>query len=388
MSLNNVIGRPVLGEDFYNRVTEQERVWRRLTHDNILLLAPRRVGKTSLLRRLEQDSSDFSAVYISLGDRGSEIEFIARLHEAIVRHTSSGGTIATALARIGQRLPRLRKLEVANVVSAEFHAEAEADWRALGDELMRTLRESDRRWLLLVDELPLFVLGLLAESRTRARAFLNWLRECRMDPQAGSSTRWLFAGSIGLDTVAARERLGDTIQDLAIETLGPFSAPDADRFLVALAASYRMELAPEVRDHLCARVGWLIPFHLQLLFSTLVDRGVPAPRIVDVEEGYGKLLDPAHKASFDWWVQRLEEELGRVDAGHAHAVLAAAARDEDGVPRSVVDELMLSRGVADEAGRRFLLDALENDGYLVASGTRYVFRSPLLRDYWRARVLA
>lgn len=386
--INNVLGRPVVGEDFYDREAEQQRIWRRLARDNILLLAPRRVGKTSLLRRLEADGRDFTAIYLSLGDRGSELEFIARLHEAIER-VSGGGPIATALARLGQRLPRLRKLEVAKLVSAEFHADAEiADWRALGDELMRTLRDSDRRWLILVDELPLFVMGLLKESRARARMFLSWLRECRMDPQVGPSTRWLFAGSIGLDTVAARERLGDTIHDLAIETLGPFSTDDADRFLVALAESYRLALAPEVRAHLCARVGWLIPFHIQLLFSALVDRGLPAPRIVDVEEAYRRLLDPAHRAAFDWWVQRLEEELGRVDAGHAHAVLAAAARDEDGAPRSVTDELLISRGVTDEAGRRFLLDALHNDGYLVASGAHHMFRSPLLRDYWRARVLA
>ena len=42
----------------------------------------------------------------------------------------------------------------------------------------------------------------------------------------------------------------------------------------------------------------------------------------------------------------------------------------------------------DEKYHRFLLDVLENDGYLVVDEGRYVFRSPLLRDYWRARVVS
>jgi hypothetical protein len=35
---------------------------------------------------------------------------------------------------------------------------------------------------------------------------------------------------------------------------------------------------------------------------------------------------------------------------------------------------------------RYLLDVLENDGYLVEEGKRWRFRSPLLREYWLRRV--
>ena len=219
MSINNVLGRPVVGEDFFNRVHELERLWRRLGNDNVLLLAPRRVGKTSLLRRLESDpESGIDAVYVSLADRGTEVDFIVRLYQAIARRDRGGEAISAALRRVGERLPRLRKIEVAKVLTAEFVESAGQDWRVLGEELLRVMRGTERRWLFLLDELPLFVMALLQESRPRARAFLNWFRECRIDREAGLSVRWLLAGSIGLDTVAARERLGDTINDLAIET--------------------------------------------------------------------------------------------------------------------------------------------------------------------------
>lgn len=376
-----------MGEDFFNRVSEQARLWRRLEHNNLLLLAPRRVGKTSLLRRLEEDGThEFEAVYVSVADRGSEIDFIARLYEAVARRERGAAAIRTALERLIARIPRMSKLEIPAIFKAEFLDVAVEDWRIAGEELLRVLRTTERRWLFLVDELPLFVMSLLQHGRPRVRAFLTWFRECRTDLEAGLSTRWLLSGSIGLDTLAARERLTDTINDLAIESLGPFSPDDADRFLVALANSHGISLTGEVRAHILIRVGWLIPFHLQLVFSTLVDRGASAPRIHDVDEGYRQLLGPVHKNTFDWWQQRLFDELGRPDATHALAVLEAVARSERGVSRSVLVELLASLQV-DEERRRFLLDALESDGYLVASDDQYMFRSPLLRDYWRARVI-
>lgn len=358
----------------------------RLTNDSVLLLAPRRVGKTSLLHRLEatSDRHDVRAIYVSVADRVREIDFIVKLYEAIAK--LDGKAASAALRRVGRSLPRLRKLEIAKLISAEFTSDNADDWQYLADALLRVLRETEHRWIFMIDELPLFVLTLLEHNRERTRRFLNWFRDVRIDQEIGLSVRWLLAGSIGLDAVVARERLGDTINDLAVESLGPFTSKDADLLLVELAKAHGMELRPQVREHIVQRIGWLIPYHLQLLFAALRDEDIQAPSIHDAERAYLGLLHPARKAYFDYWVQRLHEELGRVDAGHALAVLAATARDDEGASRTVLTQLLHSRGLEDEERHRFLLDALETDGYVV-SGDRYVFRSPLLRDYWRARVL-
>jgi uncharacterized protein len=390
LRLNNVLGRPVIGGDFFDREQDLERLWRRLAQDNVLLLAPRRVGKTSLLHRVEHTAEHHGsrAVYVSVADRTREIDFIIKLYEAIGRIESGGKAIGAALRRVRRRLPRLRKLEIAKIVTAEFADASTEAWQELGDALLQELRDTKQRWVLLIDELPLFVLALLVHGRERTRTFLNWLRESRIDEAASLSVRWLMAGSIGLDTVAARERLGDTINDLAVESVGPFARGDADRFLRVLAESHDLVLVDEVRVHILDRIGWLIPFHLQLVFSALLNLGASRPSVADVEQAYLSLLQPAHKVSFDWWVQRLHDELGKLDAGHALQMLAAVARSEAGASRSVLTELLHARGLQEEDHHRFLLDGLETDGYLVIESGRYIFRSPLLRDYWRARVLA
>lgn len=56
--MHNLIGKPAEGEDFFDRVRETRRIWDRLDTDNVLLLAPRRVGKTSLMLRLRDGAAE------------------------------------------------------------------------------------------------------------------------------------------------------------------------------------------------------------------------------------------------------------------------------------------------------------------------------------------
>lgn len=51
------VGSPVRGEDFFDREREQRRLWQHLATDHVLLLAPRRVGKTSLMLKLADDAA-------------------------------------------------------------------------------------------------------------------------------------------------------------------------------------------------------------------------------------------------------------------------------------------------------------------------------------------
>ncbi len=263
----------------------------------------------------------------------------------------------------------------------------------LGRELADALSALGDRWLIQVDELPVFLLKLLAGAeidgpqRTRVREFLYWMRRLRLEYP---SVKWMLAGSVGLDTVAARLNLADTINDLRIVTLGAYTPETAHALLRALGASYNIELSDAVRQHLIDRVGWPIPYYLQLAFHELrgsVGAGVATEAGVDA--AFGTLLDPAHKAYFDFWRQRLHDELGQPDSGFAIGLLSSACHDDEGASRDTLAQ-KLSLSITDPALRdaklQYLLDVLQSDGYLVEHQRRLRFRFALLRDYWRARV--
>jgi hypothetical protein len=68
--MRNVTGAVAEGTDFFNRTHAMEAYWRDLETDNILLLAPRRVGKTSLMRKMaaNADAHGFRTIFADLSD--------------------------------------------------------------------------------------------------------------------------------------------------------------------------------------------------------------------------------------------------------------------------------------------------------------------------------
>ncbi len=67
--IENIIGKPVADQNFFGRDTELEELQAITEREHVLLLAPRRVGKTSLLhalvKRVDRDGSAIG-VYASV----------------------------------------------------------------------------------------------------------------------------------------------------------------------------------------------------------------------------------------------------------------------------------------------------------------------------------
>ncbi len=388
--MRNVTGAVAEGSDFFNRINEMEAYWRDLETDNILLLAPRRVGKTSLMRKMaaNAEAHGFRTIFADVSDCGSELHFVQRLYTALLE-TDLGDDLWTRINEswLGKTMKRVRKIGGAGF-SLEFELDP-SSWTRLGEELASALSQLDGAWLIQVDELPVFVLKLLNEAtpadRARVREFLYWLRRLRLQYTA---LRWMLAGSIGLDTVAARLNIADAINDLHIAKLGAFDEETACALLQALGTEHRVELNEAVRRHIVSRVGWPAPYYIQLVFHELrsIQGSVTAAHVDGAIED---LLGPYHRNTFDYWRQRLFDELGKEHAEHAVAVLNLCCRTAEGAPGAALN-LSLAADLTDPRRReeetRYLLDVLQNDGYLVESGNRLLFRSPLLREYWRRRV--
>ncbi|HWX43584.1 MAG TPA: hypothetical protein VN345_20765 [Blastocatellia bacterium] len=78
------MGRLAEGEAFFDRDEVIGRAWDLLKTSNLLLLAPRRVGKSSLLNRMKEDgpARDYKTLYLSIPDAEDELDFIKRLTRA------------------------------------------------------------------------------------------------------------------------------------------------------------------------------------------------------------------------------------------------------------------------------------------------------------------
>lgn len=392
--IRNVVGVPVRGADFFDREEERALIWRRLETNHVLLPSPRRVGKTSLMRALATEAKDHgyaAAVYVDVAGASDEREFVAKIVRAL-SETPAALPFVKRLQRgpLARLLAKIQSIRT-GALAIDLRDEPTKTWRQLGDELVAAWRGPQSKLLVLCDELGIFVQTLLNRERqdpARARAFMTWLRDdVRQDAASGDRVRWLVASSVGLPTLTDLNNIGDTINDFELVPVGPFKEPVADLFLAELARGRGVELEPAVRQRIIRRVGWPIPYFLQVFFAALTEQRTTCT-VADVDATFERLLGVEYRSYFDWWSQRLAEELGRSRAHQARSVLTACAHAPDGVRGDTLRAIALERAASDEDREWItsnLFDVLESDGYWVQEDQRYRFRSNLLREYWRRR---
>src|SRR5436305_1056418 len=106
--MNNIVGQPVEGEDFFDRADESLRLWDQLQQGNhVLLLAPRRVGKTSLAIRVGSEASQagWKFVLVDAQRDRDELSLLSNLFENL----KSAGLKVPVLARLTEGVAWLRR---------------------------------------------------------------------------------------------------------------------------------------------------------------------------------------------------------------------------------------------------------------------------------------
>ena len=84
--IKNLVGPPARGKDFYNREELIELVWEYLQQgNNILLAAPRRYGKTSLMYYLiDKTKVGWKAIHVDAESIREPVNFIIALLDALM----------------------------------------------------------------------------------------------------------------------------------------------------------------------------------------------------------------------------------------------------------------------------------------------------------------
>lgn len=103
-----VYGIAVEGENFTDRIEETKRLKRDFENgQNVVLISPRRMGKTSLVRRVisQIDTDNVAVVHLDIYDCRTEYEFYNKLATALLKQTSGKGDLM--LRNIKEFLTRL-----------------------------------------------------------------------------------------------------------------------------------------------------------------------------------------------------------------------------------------------------------------------------------------
>lgn len=404
--LKREVGNWVSGDKFWGREVELQSFIEQLDEDaNILLTAPRRTGKTSLMRevarRLEQRGRDI-AIYVDLERSHSPEDAIVELSLATRAYRSAWDRVREAFTSVFQHAEELKL----DVLTLKLRDAVAGNWSGKGDRVLDALAELSQPVTLFLDEFPILINRLLkddeftvtAEGRAKVDAFISWIRAATLKHKG--KLRIVLSGSIGLEPVLRQAGLSATINTFRAFELDPWDTETALGCLHALASNYDLDLPPEAAARMTELLGLCIPHHIQMFFGHIYEDSkrrwakVKDARnectVADVDRVYrDRMLGPRGHAELSHFEERLRTVLGPRMQPLAIELLTEAALDHlSSEAAAILVEDYLPGADPGQERMPFLrevLGILEHDGYLHPDSSGYAFTSNLIRDWWRAR---
>lgn len=376
--------------DFFNREQERRELWRLFGRgQNVLMLAPRRIGKTALLHKLAEESevNGFRGVVVDVEGYGEEKDFFQQLCSSIQEEIGTGRSL------IGTFTNRLKQaLHGDDNIKDWRQLLLHTDWQRFAETLLGTLNDpgEEQPLLIMVDEVPIFVMALMRKHGVeRAKSFLYWLRNMQ---QRYRNVRWLYTGSIGLDAVARREGMEGALVDMEPYSLPPFSSETARTFVKQLSARDHCRLDEAAIDTILQGLGWFSPYYLDKIVNDACATAGPSapvtPAIAD--KALEAMLDKSKRVYWAPWREHLDKNFPEPERTQLYTILETIAADPTGANRDTL-LLALNKGGEPVTGRdlSFHLDTLTTDGYISPCDEegRYRFVMNLLRLWWQRYVV-
>lgn len=234
-------GSIVPPEDLWFRQPFVDELWKKICKEHVLLTAPRRTGKSSVMNLIkERPQVGYLVIYQNIQDLKHPadlfqtiIENFCDQHPNYLRDLigKGWGLLKGVVKAASDRLEEVDAYGT-KIKLRENDPDWHSNWKKHAEELLQRIRKTKKKVLLIVDELPDMLLNMKLESSQNARDFMAWFRKQREMPAPQQDCiRWLVGGSINL--AGTLDDLGgiDLINNFATESL-PVFTPDQVRQFV------------------------------------------------------------------------------------------------------------------------------------------------------------
>ena len=390
--MRNIIGQAVVGDDLYGRDYELARLWEHFDQgEHVLMLAPRRVGKTSLMLELHRSPREnWDVINVDVQGGSGPEDCVAALLAALAAEpryrtrfeaVPFSSTIRSVLEGVSANVDLgVLRVELKRAIGHEWDRVA----TQLQDRLIN-LPQAGRKLLIILDELPILISRMLrvGDRSSDADLLLARLRQWRQTPAMRGTVHTLVGGSIGLEGVLRRAGLSASINDLVPFRVDPWDRSTAVEFLHELGRDIDFRLDDPSIARILDLLADPVPYHVQLFVSALRnvcrgDSSLASAQTIDLcfDE---HLAGESGTAHLDHYEKRLELALDEQEYAIARSILGLACRGAGGVRLSELGRLSWESEPTFQA----VLRDLKADGYVTEVDRRLIFRSNLLRAWWR-----
>lgn len=388
--MKNIVGQTPRGNDFFPRTRIINLIYRRLdAGSHIFMAAPRRVGKTSIMRFLEDNPREgYHFAYIITEAAHSSEAFYQKFLEEILKSKAIGKlakskeSVAKLMKGIFERIEKIKL----SWLEIDIQKKEKETFQSSFEKLIAEYADADEKLIIMIDEFPQTIENIKSAIGTKeAEQFLRLNREQRQ--QANPNIRFVYTGSIGLPAVVKKLTSTSVINDLNVIDIPPLSPDEAKDLIVRLFKSYNVEYNAEIIDYLLSSIKWLIPFHIQLAVQELIDvfetTNTPLS-IGDVDKAFTQLLNVRNDIYFEHYYLRLKDAFPEKQCEFALALLDKIS-DENTLTADNLINLANKCAVANE--QEAVVEALIYDGYIHFDtfAKAYRFNSYLLQKWWNKK---
>ena len=376
----------------YGRNDEVAILYKMFTANrDVSMHGPRRLGKTFLLDRLADaaPAHGWTAMKVELAGCVDTRAVFRELCSSIGKARSGG---AQAIAWFSQRFSQFTspRNEVGGTWYQPFIT---LDHEAYFERLIAAMHDDPvRRWILLIDELPIFLKVLHdkgSDGVAAARDFMNQVSRLR---QAYPRVRWMITGSIGIEPLAQAGNYMGVLAKFETFELKPLTEEQAKDFVKDIALEgqlqHRQKITESEAQALIETVGWRAAYYLDALAQKLEGplATEPEPARLAVEAAVKRLVKLSESSKFGTWEEHLNKHYLDPDRSIAFSALTVLARDTQGADIDVLLSTIKRSDLTRDRLRKVLM-RLDTEGFIAVDSWEHDaphcnFLNPLLRLWW------
>ena len=390
--LKPTIGQPATGrEHYFDRPQISQQIRRSLERGgNLLISAPRRIGKSSLIKHLlTQAAANEIIIYISVQSATHSNEFFEKLFKELIKNNTvfagMNGFTQRASAGLKNIISRVRNITLEG--GFEIDKTANIDYYTELQTLIKALTE--KKVILLLDEFPDAVSNMIRHDQQLAIEFLLQMRELRQI-SADLGLQFILTGSSGLANVVSQLGENDLINDLEEISVAPYTEQEASVFIQRLVLGYQIHYSSDfqINDNTLAyileKINWRLPYYLQIMIKSLFEafentQVIAEPATVDKVLAAMLTAQSEYYGYFQYWYQRLQDNLDNASYQAAIEMLNQLACDK---VSTLAQLKSLPFATKPELPVKQILNILVHDGYISQHQQQYGFNSFLLKQWW------
>ena len=380
-------GKIVREADFFNQESIIQQIWALISEGkNLLLAAPRRFGKSSIISRLaDHPFEGIKACHIDLEGAASVTEFLRLVLKGLMDKQECQDCLPQAVRERMDSDPL--ENEKITMIRAEMR-EIEKDWRKYGDQLFGEMNAADGRLLLMLDEFSWMLEDMLARTGSEVeevQGFLEWFSHIC---QKLENVSFIITGSEHLDLFLGAYALSsDFLNDFEQVNLGAFEEGTAQLFSFLALLKQEITVTPTDLKTIVDLAGQSVPYFLQIFLDLLqleCRKAGQIPPEAFKEVYYKKLLGPDAKRYFEYIKHQIERyHRYGINPESVKEILAVLGQEEH-----IETKELSARWDSKRGGRDFdfLMALLVNDFFVVEKNGLVSMECKIFRDYFKMRL--